>query len=59
VVRLLTEGGMVIAADISEKVLQKTMDLTKEWRLSDNLKTFQIDLSNPSEIEEKIGRLLL
>lgn len=58
VVRLLTEGGIVIAADISEKGLQKTMDLAKEWGLSDNLKTLQIDLSNPSEIEEKIGWLL-
>ena len=55
VLRLLNEGGAVIAADISKDDLQETVRIAKEWDAIDNLRILEIDLTDELAIEQKIG----
>jgi Dehydrogenases with different specificities (related to short-chain alcohol dehydrogenases) len=55
VTRLLNEGGLVIAADISKKGLEDTKKIATECGVAEKLRTLEIDLSNELEIDQKIG----
>ncbi|WP_369207807.1 SDR family NAD(P)-dependent oxidoreductase [Streptomyces sp. PU-14G] len=55
VVRLLREGGDVVAADISEKGLEKTRALAAEEGTDARLSLVTVDISDEESVRQRIG----
>lgn len=55
VYRILEEGGIVVAADISTDGLNKTKEIATKKGLAANLTTMVIDISNEKSVHEQIS----
>jgi NAD(P)-dependent dehydrogenase (short-subunit alcohol dehydrogenase family) len=55
VARILAEGGVVVAADVSEEGLAVTRARAEEAGVADRLTTVTVDISNEESVREAIG----
>ncbi|AQA23606.1 MULTISPECIES: SDR family NAD(P)-dependent oxidoreductase [Rhodococcus] len=55
VARILAEGGVVVAADVSEEGLAVTRARAEEAGAADRLTTVVVDISNEASVQEAIG----
>lgn len=58
VYRILAEGGIVVAADISTDGLNKTKEVATKKGLAANLTTIVVDISNEKSVHEQISSVI-